>query len=304
MTYDGDGRSLSLTPEQEEAFTNPRQPGLPLRRVPGRFGGGQVRRAAHRGVPPRPRPRLARAPPRSVRRHRALLPSGLRGFAGHDWLPALDGVVDKLRDGGTGRRRRLWPRRVDADHGRGVPELRLRRLRLPRSLDPGRAEAAKAGVCGRTTFAVAGGQRFPGVGYDLICYLRLPARHGRSGRRGSPRPRARSRPMARSCWSSRWPVTRSRPTSTPSAGCSTRRPAYLHAGVAVAGRRPRPRRPGGPRPAHRGGARRRLHPGARRHDHPVQSGPRAPPLTAPRVPRSASGHPGDQNRTQNLDGCR
>ena len=43
------------------------------------------------------------------------------------WLPALDGVVEKLERGRQGRRRRLRPRRVDDPDGAGVPELDVRR---------------------------------------------------------------------------------------------------------------------------------------------------------------------------------
>src|SRR3954471_17926447 len=63
------------------------------------------------------------------------------------WLPSLEGVVAKLeagarggrRRGGARRRRRLRARRLDDPDGAGVPELHLRRLRLPRRLDRGRA---------------------------------------------------------------------------------------------------------------------------------------------------------------------
>ena len=51
------------------------------------------------------------------------------------WLPALDGVVEKLEAGGARRRHRLWTRRVDDRHGPGVPEHRRSRLRLPRGVD-------------------------------------------------------------------------------------------------------------------------------------------------------------------------
>jgi hypothetical protein len=48
-----------------------------------------------------------------------------------NWLPALDGVVEKLQRrchcGGCG----MWSRLVNGAHGQGVPELEVRRLRLP-----------------------------------------------------------------------------------------------------------------------------------------------------------------------------
>ena len=61
------------------------------------------------------------------------------------WLPALDGVVDKLERGATRRRRRLRPRRLDDPDGAGVPELDVRRLGLPRGLDRDRARARRRG---------------------------------------------------------------------------------------------------------------------------------------------------------------
>ena len=44
------------------------------------------------------------------------------------WIPALDGVEDKLQRGRPGRRRRLRPRRVDGAAGAGVPGVDVRRL--------------------------------------------------------------------------------------------------------------------------------------------------------------------------------
>ena len=73
-------------------------------------------------------------------------PSGSSGPAtpptwSADWIPALDGVEAKLQAGATRRRRRLRPRRLDDPHGAGVPELAVRRLRLPRGVDRDRARA-------------------------------------------------------------------------------------------------------------------------------------------------------------------
>ena len=55
-------------------------------------------------------------------------------------------------------------------------------------------------------------------------HVRLPARHGRPGRRGPPASAPRSPPTAPSCSSNRRPATGSRTTCTPSAGSSTAPP--------------------------------------------------------------------------------
>ena len=106
-----------------------------------------------------------------VPRHRALLPAGLPADLVADWIPALDGVEEKLRAGRARRRRRLRPRRVDDHHGRGLSALALRRVRLPRAVDrcaPTSSPEA-AGVAERCTFEVAPAQDFPVTGDDLVC---------------------------------------------------------------------------------------------------------------------------------------
>ena len=62
---------------------------------------GTVRDAAehHRGGPRRRRHRLARARPRRPRRLRAVLPHEYNAHLLAEWLPALDGVVEKLERG-------------------------------------------------------------------------------------------------------------------------------------------------------------------------------------------------------------
>ena len=91
--------------------------------------------AASRSSPRRPRP-TRRSPRRSAaaagvgwhEHHHDLFEGTERffrpGYAANlvdAWLPALDGVVDRLADRRTGRRRRLRPRRLDDPDGPGVP---------------------------------------------------------------------------------------------------------------------------------------------------------------------------------------
>jgi ubiquinone/menaquinone biosynthesis C-methylase UbiE len=85
------------------------------------------------------------------------------------WLPALDGVVDKLRAGGS-----------VADIGCGLgastvlmateyPQARLSGFDYhDKSVELARKRAADAGVSERISFDVASAQNFPGAGYDLI----------------------------------------------------------------------------------------------------------------------------------------
>src|SRR5437868_1281793 len=85
------------------------------------------------------------------------------------WLPALDGVEEKLRVGAT-----------VADVGCGLgASSRLMAEAYPRarvtgfdyhsgSIDLARNEAKEAGIDGRLRFEVASAGAFPGTGYDLI----------------------------------------------------------------------------------------------------------------------------------------
>ncbi len=59
---------------------------------------------------------------------------GYRGHLVMEWIPALDGVKDKLGARREGRRRRLWPRRVHHRHGRSIPQFTVLGLRLPHAL--------------------------------------------------------------------------------------------------------------------------------------------------------------------------
>ncbi len=86
------------------------------------------------------------------------------------WLPALDGVVEKLKAGAQGRGHRLRARLLDDPDGAGVPELDVRRLRLPRGLDRRQRASARRPRAWRT--ACASRPRpprpIPSEGYDLV----------------------------------------------------------------------------------------------------------------------------------------
>ena len=85
------------------------------------------------------------------------------------WLPALDGVVNKLQAGG---------RVADVGCGLGTSSVLLAQA-YPEStivgsdnhqlsIDLARKRAAAAGVSDRTSFEVASAQTFTGTGYDLV----------------------------------------------------------------------------------------------------------------------------------------
>lgn len=86
------------------------------------------------------------------------------------WIPALDGVEDKLEAGA---------RVADIGCGHGVPLILLAQAYPDSrftgfdthagSIEAARREAGDAGVSDRVTFEVAGADEFGGDGYDLIC---------------------------------------------------------------------------------------------------------------------------------------
>ena len=87
-----------------------------------------------------------------------------------NWVPALDGVADKL-DAGA--------RVADVGCGHGAPLILLAQA-YPEStfagydyhagsIDAARANAAEAGVSDRVTFEVAGADDFGGHDFDLVC---------------------------------------------------------------------------------------------------------------------------------------
>jgi 2-polyprenyl-3-methyl-5-hydroxy-6-metoxy-1,4-benzoquinol methylase len=86
------------------------------------------------------------------------------------WLPALDGVADKLRAGASV---------ADVGCGLGASTVIMAQAFErsmfagfdihEQSIEAARASAAEAGVHQRTTFGVAAAKDLPGQGYDLVC---------------------------------------------------------------------------------------------------------------------------------------
>lgn len=88
------------------------------------------------------------------------------------WLPALDGVVDKLKRGA---------KVADVGCGHGV-STRLMAAAFPNSrfygfdyhegsIEAARKEADEAGLGDRVSFAVHSAKTYPAEGYDLVCFF-------------------------------------------------------------------------------------------------------------------------------------
>ena len=133
------------------------------------------------------------------------------GYAAHlvgEWLPELDGVVEKLRSGASV---------VDVGCGLGASTIIMAQA-FERStfvgfdihdvsIEAARKAARDAGVNQRAKFDVAPAKDFPGQGYDLVCLF--DALHDMGDRSGRLAASGRLwRRTAPCCWSSRTPATR------------------------------------------------------------------------------------------------
>jgi ubiquinone/menaquinone biosynthesis C-methylase UbiE len=167
--YDPDGDRYSLTAEQAFALTDPDGPVF----LPGAF---QLALGALRAAP---------------RIEEAFRTGAGMGWDQHDvdvfdgcerffrpgytanlvpsWIPALDGVEEKLRAG-------AMVADVGCGHGastvllaQAYPKCRLAGTDYHEgSIEEARKRAAEAGVADRVSFGVATAQDFPGSGYDLV----------------------------------------------------------------------------------------------------------------------------------------
>ncbi|WP_346267240.1 methyltransferase domain-containing protein [Streptomyces sp. SID4982] len=173
LTYDGDDR-FRMTPEQGAVFADENSPAFAL-------GGYQAFLSCGSAEE---QDRLARAfrDGHGVgwHEHHADLFAGTArffrpGYAAHlvdEWLPALTGVVEKLRTGG---------RAADVGCGLGHSTVMIGKA-FPDALVTGfdshepsvvaaRELAEEAGVGGRVSFEVAGAKDFTGGPYDLIAFF-------------------------------------------------------------------------------------------------------------------------------------
>jgi 2-polyprenyl-3-methyl-5-hydroxy-6-metoxy-1,4-benzoquinol methylase len=171
VEYDGATGRFAMTPEQAMVFARPDSPVFML----GHFELAYANAVDTPKVARAFRERGGRGAGYHVRC--ACLFSGIErcfrpGYATHlveSWLPALDGVVEKL-----GRGARV----ADVGCGHGSSAILIAQA-FPRSRITGfdyhegsvafaRAAAARAGVSANTAFEAAGAADFPGGGYDLV----------------------------------------------------------------------------------------------------------------------------------------
>jgi 2-polyprenyl-3-methyl-5-hydroxy-6-metoxy-1,4-benzoquinol methylase len=97
--------------------------------------------------------------------------TGYRAFLPSEWIPALDGVADKLREGAK-------VADIGCGHGASVvvmaeafPSSRIWGFDFHGpSIETSRARAEEAGVTERTTFEVAGAKDYQGT-FDLVCFF-------------------------------------------------------------------------------------------------------------------------------------
>lgn len=102
----------------------------------------------------------------------AFYKNAYRGSLVSEWLPALDGVVDKLEAG-------IAVADVGCGHGHSsilmaeaFPNSRFHGFDAhAASIDDARRNAEAAGVAGRACFDVAHAAGYPDRGYDLICFF-------------------------------------------------------------------------------------------------------------------------------------
>ena len=171
VTYNGDGQ-YSLSEEQAIAFTDETSPACVV-------GGFQAMLAATRSVDRVTEAFRTGAGLGWHEHHHDLFKGTERFFRPgyianlvESWIPALDGVADKLRRG---------VKVADVGCGHGASAIILAK-EFPHStfvgfdyhqpsIEAARKAAAEAGVADRVRFEVAAAKNYPGDGYDLVTFF-------------------------------------------------------------------------------------------------------------------------------------
>ncbi len=172
VAYDAASGRYSMTPEQKEVLANE---GSPLFLA----GAFQVLHAAFRSLE-RARESFRTGAGMEWGEHHPDLFEGTERFfrAGYaaqlpgSWIPALEGVEEKLRRGA---------KVADVGCGHGASTVVMAKAfprstfigfdYHPASVETARRRAAEAGVASRATFEVAPSTDFPGQGYDMVCFF-------------------------------------------------------------------------------------------------------------------------------------
>jgi SAM-dependent methyltransferase len=172
VEYDSDSERFQLPPEQAMAFANEDSPAYML-------GGYSVISSTYKD-----RQQIAERfragegfgwhehdPELFVGTEQFFRP-GYRAHLVAEWIPALDGIEDKLRSGG---------KVADVGCGHGISTFLMART-YPESticgcdyhdasIERARELAEAEGVSANTEFEVASAKDFPGDGYDLVCFF-------------------------------------------------------------------------------------------------------------------------------------
>ena len=204
---------------------------------------------------------------------------GYRAHLVAEWIPALDGVQEKLERGA---------KVADVGCGHGASTIIMAEA-FPNSeffgfdyhapsIERAHEAAKEAGVDDRITFATDAAKEYPGHGYDLVCVF--DCLHDMGDPVGAARARARDARRRRHLDDRR--AVRRRPRrGEPQPGGARllrRLDPDLHPGVALPGGRPRARSAGGRGAADRGAQRGRIHARAPRDRDAVQPDPRGEAL--------------------------
>ncbi|HWO14063.1 MAG TPA: class I SAM-dependent methyltransferase, partial [Polyangiaceae bacterium] len=172
VTYSADSGTFSLTPEQAAAFADEASPAFAA-------GGFQIVQAVMQAIP-RAIEHFKSGAGMAWGDHASCLFHGTERFfrsayLGHltrDWLPALDGTVEKLERGA---------KVADVGCGLGASTILMAQA-FPRStfvgfdghtrsIELARQRARQAGVADRVSFEPARATDFSGSGYDLVAHF-------------------------------------------------------------------------------------------------------------------------------------